>query len=399
MDPYPAYRALREAGPLHWSNEFFGGAWMLTRHADVESVLRDPRFSAQRTGGWVTRAAAERGELAAFQKFFSRAFLFLDPPEHTRLRGLMLASFRPDAMLKLRSFIEETVDELLDAVDAVENQGEFDFMDALARPLPVRVISRVMGLDGSNQTALTRWSNDLAVFIGSHDPSAEQARRAQYSLLAMVRYLEEVIAAKRLAPGDDMISQLIEAERDGSIRDHAELLAQCAMMLFAGHETTRNLLGNGMLALLRHPDQWKRLQGAPELLPSAVREMLRYDSPVQYTGRRVTTDLELHGKTLRRGDLVITLIGAANRDPARHDNAEQFDIGRKDPGALAFGSGIHVCIGAALTRLEAEVVFGKLLERASHWQLAAGPLSWKDVPLYRGLEKLAISKARETIQS
>jgi cytochrome P450 len=249
-----------------------------------------------------------------------------------------------------------------------------------------------MGLDDDQPAALSQWSNDLAVFIGSPNPSNDQARRAQRSLLEMVRYLEGAIAAKRLAPGDDMISQLLQAERDGSLQSHVELLAQCAMMLFAGHETTRNLLGNGMLALLRNPRQWQRLRQSPELVPSAVREMLRYDSPVQYTGRRVTTEMELHGQTLRRGDLVIALIGAANRDPERHDDADQLDIERKDPGALAFGSGIHVCIGAALTRLEAEVVFSKLLARSADWQLSSEPLSWKNIPLYRGLEQLMINR-------
>ena len=329
-DPYPAYRALREGGPIHWSEEFFGGAWLLTRHADVEAVLRDARFSAQRTGGWVNDAAAERGELAGFQKLFARALLFLDAPDHGRLRALLQPAFRPEALARLKPVIGRIVDEL---IDGLEDADEFDLIAGLARPLPVRVISQILGIEGADRAA---------------------------------------------------------------IRDEAELLAQCAMLLFAGHETTRNLLGNGLRALLSHPDQWQRLRQAPELIPSAVRELLRYDSPVQYTGRRVTTDLALHGQRLRRGVLVLTLIGAANRDPARHDRPEQLDVTRADPGALSFSSGVHVCLGAALTRLEAEVVFGRLLARWPDLRLASVRPQWCANPAYRGLAALLLRRAAAT---
>ena len=386
-DPYASYREWRESSPLHWSDQFFGGAWVLTRHADVEAALRDPRLSAQRTGGWVTQAQSQRGDMSAFQRFFARALLFLDPPDHTRLRALMQPSFRPEALARLREHIASTTATLL---DAVQNESTFDFIDRVARQLPVRVICRVMGIDDADLDQVTRWSTDLAPFIGDACPNAEQARRAQAGLLGMVRYFEGVLESKRLSGGDDLISVLLRARERGDIRDDAELLAQCAMTLFAGHETTRNLLGNGLLALLQHPQQWHQLQQQPHKVPNAVREMLRYDSPVQYTGRRVTCDMELHGQALQRGDLVMALIGSANRDPRRHHQPDHFDIDRPDPGALACGSGIHVCIGAAMTRLEAEIVFSQLIDRASHWQLAAQPLEWKPQPLYRSLQRLII---------
>jgi cytochrome P450 len=386
-NPYPTYQALREAGPLHWSEEFFGGAWLLTRHADVEQVLRDPRFSAQRTGGWVTQREAVPGELSAFQQLFARAMLFLDAPDHTRVRKVLNAGFRPEALQALVPHMEQVVSELL---DAVEHEATFDFMHAVARPMPMQVIAKMMGIGRDQHDDFAVWSDDLAIFIGAPTPTHAQARRAQASLLAMARYFETLAAQRRAAPGDDLVSRLLQAQDTGDIHGSAELLAQCAMLLFAGQETTRNLLCNGLHALLSHPAQWQRLQDNPALLPSAVRELLRYDSPVQYTGRRVATDLVLHGQHLKRGDLVVPLIGSANRDPARHAQPDVLDIEHRDGGSISFGSGPHVCIGAALTRMEAEVVFKHLLQRCPHLKLVDAQPQWSANPAYRGLELLRV---------
>lgn len=386
-NPYPAYRALRDAGPIHWSEEFFGGAWLLTRHADVELVLRDPRFSAQRTGGWVRGSEATPGELTEFQRLFARALLFLDAPDHPRVRKVLTAGFRADALARLRPEIERIADKLLDGQEGAER---FDFIQAVARPLPVRVISRILGIDGSDRAEVMAWSDDLAAFIGAPLPTRDLARRAQASLLAMTRYFEELLPHKRRMPGDDLVSRLVQAEASGEIEGGAELLSQCAMLLFAGHETTRNLLGNGLQALLSHPAQWQRLQSEPALLPGAVRELLRYDSPVQYTGRRVVTDLVLHGQLLRRGDLVLPLIGAANRDPARYPDPDTLDVARDNGGSLSFGSGPHVCIGAALTRMEAEIVLRGLLRRYPGLRLADVRTRWSGNPVYRGLMTLPL---------
>ncbi len=394
-NPYPTYHALREGGPIHWSEEFFGGAWLLTRHADVEMVLRDPRFSAQRTGGWIKDREDARGELTGFQRLFARALLFLDAPDHARIRNVLNAGFRPDVIQRLLPHIEQTVAELL---DQVEPAASFDFLQAVARPLPVRVIATLMGIETAAQDDFMAWSDDLAVFIGAPQPTREQARRAQASLLTMSRYFEALLPRRRRAPGDDLVSRLVQAEAAGDIQGGAELLAQCAMLLFAGHETTRNLLGNGLQALLSHPAQWQRLQRAPELLPGAVRELLRYDSPVQYTGRRVATDLMLHGQWLRRGDLVVPLIGAANRDPARYAQPDDFDIARRDGSSLSFGSGPHVCIGAALTRMEAEIVFRQLLRRWPRLHPAEATPQWSGNPVYRGLMALPVQHAAPKCQ-
>lgn len=386
-DPYPTYAALRETGPLHWSDEFFGGAWLLTRHDDVELVLRDARFSAQRTGGWVMQDAAARQELGGFQRLFARAMLFLDAPEHPRLRQVMNAGFRPQLLQQLRPHIAQMTSTLLDAVDPVQG---FDFMAALARPLPAQVIATLMGVPAQDQPLFIAWSDDLARFIGAPQPTRELARRAQASLLAMSGYFEALLPERRRAPGDDLVSLLLRAQDAGQLHGHAELLAQCAMLLFAGHETTRNLLGNGLQALLSQPTQWARLQQDPALLPSALRELLRYDSPVQYTGRRVATELVLHGQTLRRGDLVVALIGAACHDPARYPEPGRLDLGRRQGASLAFGSGPHVCIGAALTLMEAGVVFEQLLQRWPGLRLREATPAWGDNPVYRGLTRLPV---------
>ena len=397
-DPYPTYAALREAGPIHWSDEFFGGAWLLTRHADVDRVLRDAtRFSAQRTGGWVMQTApnaAARHDLKRFQQLFARAMLFVDAPDHTRIRGVLNAGFRGDVLQRLAPAIEQRVDALLDSVDAVDiDDAGFDFMATLARPLPADVMALLMDIPAGDREDFIAWSDDLAEFIGAPRPSLQQARRAQTSLVAMSDYFEALVLQRRDAPGDDLVSLLLRGEATSDIHAGAELLAQCAMLLFAGHETTRNLLGNGLQALLAHPHEWQRLQSEPALLPGALRELLRFDSPVQYTGRRVATDLVLHGQPLRRGDLVVAVIGAANRDPARYENADCLDVGRRPGGLLSFGAGPHVCIGASLTLMEAEIVFSRLLRRFPRLCLVDAAPRWHNNAVYRGLRELRVRQA------
>ncbi|WP_341644338.1 cytochrome P450 [Thauera sp. SDU_THAU2] len=399
-DPYPAYRALREAGPLHWCEDFFQGAWLVTRHADVERVLRDPRFSSQRTGGWVKRAegldaahggayaaARAQGGLDRFQRLFSRAMVFLDAPDHTRLRRAMLGGFHPATIRALAPEIERLADGILDGLDG--GQG-FDFIEAVARPLPSRVIGLMLGIDRADEAQFIAWSEELAVFIGAVRPEVEQLQRAQRSLLQLVRYFDALIEARRRVPGTDLVSRLVQAEQQGLVRADGELLAQCAMLLFAGHETTRNLLGNGLFTLLSHPGQWAALCAQPDGIGAAVREILRYDSPVQYTGRRVSREIELHGRTLRRGELLIALIGSANRDPARYTDPERFDITRGEGSHLAFGSGPHVCIGAGLSMLEADITLRALMRRWPDLRLADAEPPWNGNAALRGLLRLPV---------
>lgn len=401
-NPYPTYEALRAAGPIHWSDEFFGGAWLLTGHADVERVLRDPLFSAQRTGGWVMHTAGERElsneearrELGLFQRLFARAMLFMDAPDHTRLRQVLMPAFRPAAMAALQADVEQLIAELVDGIErkSKSDPGPFDFIARFARPLPARVICRLMGIAAADQAEFIHWSDELATFIGAPQPRYEQARAAHVALQAMSAYFETVLPQKRQAPGEDLLSRLAVAEANGQVRGQAELLAQCAMLLFAGHETTRNLLGNGLQVLLSQPGAWAALVAEPALIPGAVRELLRYECPVQYTGRRVTTEVVLHGQRLKRGDLVVGLIGAANRDPAQYADPQRFDPRRKAGSSLAFGHGVHLCIGAALTLMEGEAALRALVRRWPGLRLAgdAAP-DWVPNPVYRGLASLAVT--------
>lgn len=387
-DPYPAYAAWRAAGPVQWSEDFFGGAWLLTRHAEVDAALRDPCLSARRTGGWVMQGAAERAGLQGFQRLFARAMLFLDAPDHPRLRRAMQAGFGAGALQRLAPAMAKRVDARLDAVDP---GAGFDFIAALARPLPAEVIGLVLGLPEADAEAVAA-SEALADFIGSPRPEPGQARSAQRALLALVRRIEPVIAERRRAPGDDLVGRLVQAQADGGVADTTELLAQCAMLLFAGHETTRHLLGTAMATFAADPALWQRLRREPARLPAALREVLRHDSPVQYTGRRVTADRVLHGQTLRRGDLVLALIGSANRDPARHADPDRFDPDRAAGPPLSFGAGAHACIGAGLTLMEATLVFERLLQRLPRPELVGAPRRVAST-LYRGYASLRVRSA------
>jgi cytochrome P450 len=396
-DPYPVYRQLREAGPVLWRDDVFHGAWLLTRHADVELALRDPRFSSQRTGGWVKRIPgvdasllgrrAQAG-LDAFQRLFGSAMVFLDGDDHQRVRRAMAAAFHPTLIRTLRADVERLTDELLDGLDA---RAGFDFIGAVARPLPSRVIAQMLGIDRRDEARFMAWSDDLAAFIGALQPTADQLRTAQRSLLQMVRYFDALLPARRHEGGTDLVSRLAQAEAAGELRADGELLAQCAMLLFAGHETTRNLLGNGLYTLLAHPHAWARLREDEAGMTLAVRELLRYDSPVQYTGRRVATTFNLHGTTLSRGDLVIALIGAANRDPDRFPDPDTFDIGRRAGSHLSFGSGPHVCIGAGLSLLEADVVLRAVMRRWPGLALADTSPRWNGIAGLRGLAALPVT--------
>lgn len=350
-------------------------------------------------------AAGARGELQDFQSLFARAMIFVDAPDHARLRGVMNAGFRGDALERLRPFIETWIDARLDALEARcerDPAAPFDFIAEIARPLPAQVIATLMGIGSDDRAEFINWSDDLAEFIGSPQPTLDLARRAQRGLKAMAAYFEKLAAQRRQDPGDPgapgdpsalgdtLLSRLLQAEAAGLIQPGAELLAQCAMLLFAGHETTRNLLGNGLHALLSQPGQWQRLCDEPQLLPGAVRELLRFDSPVQYTGRRVARDHVLHGQALKRGELVVALIGAANRDPARYERPDELDLGRASGASLSFGAGPHVCIGAALTLMEAQLLFSRLTARWPGLHLVEAPTAWSQNPVYRGLERLAV---------
>lgn len=388
QDPYPSFRSLQEAGPIHWSEEFFGGSWLLTRYADVSAVLRDPRFSVQRVGRWLNSCGpGAREQLVEFKRIFARAMLFFDGASHARLRKVVGEGFRPTLLKGMAPRIQGIVDGL---VDRLESRANVDFMEDFARPLPALVIADMLDIDSADRADFIAWSDDIAAFIGSPQPTLDSALRAQSSSIALNDYFRSLLPRRRHTPGDDLVSRLIRAQDEGQVITERELVAQCAMLLFAGHETTRNLLGNGLYWLLQDRDQWNRLCTEPGLISAAVREMLRFDSPIQYTARRVSADVPMHGQTLQRGQLVVPLIGAANRDPARFSDPDRFDIGRDEGMHLSFGHGPHVCVGAALTTLEAEIAFTTLMRRLPTLELAGAVPHWSGNPVYRGLATLPL---------
>lgn len=393
--------ALHRSGPLHWWDQAFGGCWLLSRHAEVEAALRDPRLSVARVAGWGELARqAGLAQPAAdtsprFQRLLARALLFVDDPDHQRLRPLMQAGFHPAALQALRPAIEARLDRLLSVLPA---KGPFDAIATLARPLPAGVIGSMLGVPEAELARFAAGAGDLADLLATLDPQPALLRRAQRRLRILAGLFEPLIAARRAAPHApaqrprDLIDRLLAAEAAGLLPHADELLAQAVMLLFAGHETTRHLLGSLLQTVLATPGLWARLRAEPEAVPRVVREVLRLHSPVQYTVRRVAQGHERAGQWMARGQLLVLMIGAANRDPDRHADPDRFDPDRAAPGALAFGSGPHVCLGAALTLLEAELLLRELLRRWPRLALAEAQADWLPSPLYRGLGRLLLNR-------
>ena len=383
-DPYPHYRRLRERDPVHRSRLAQG--WVLTRYDDVAAVLRDPRFSVDRSLAFPgSDPTAPDGGFGPFFGSLSRTILFKDPPDHTRLRTLVSTAFTPRAVELLRPRIQEIVDELL---DAAKQRGSMDVIPDLAVPLPVIVIAELLGIPPEDRERFKGWSHVVAEGL---EPVLDRnvIRRANAVTQELEGYFADIIRERRAHPREDIISRLVAAEEAGDRLDEAEMLAFCQLLLVAGNETTTNLIGNGLLALLRHPDQLQRLRDDPALVESAVEELLRFDSPVQMTGRIALQDLELGGRPIGKNTFVLPLIGAANRDPLQFADPDRLDIGRRDNRHLSFGQGIHYCLGAPLARAEAQIAFGRLIERSARIELASPP-RWRHTITLRGLASLPV---------
>lgn len=383
-DPYPGYRALRAEEPVHWSPLLEG--WVLTRHADVAAVLRDPRFKVGRGDGELIRGSPfpmVRPELRPVVDALTHTLLFTDPPVHTRLRALVARAFTARLVDGHGARIQALVDDLL---DAIEEQGRLDLVRDLALPLPLTVIAEVLGVPTADRGELNRWSEDVGEPL---DPfvSPEAFERAQASALEMYAYFREVFAARRRRPHEDLVSALIAA---GDL-DEVELFALCALLIGAGHLTTTNFLGNAVHAILAHPDERRRLADDPGLIGSALEECLRYESPVQMTARVAGERVVLGGRTVVAGDFLVLLLGAANRDPAAFPDPDRLDLGRRGHEHLAFSSGIHACLGARLARLEGRVAVATLLRRFPDLELIDGPPAWKPVVVSRGLVTLPLA--------
>ncbi|MBI3784863.1 MAG: cytochrome P450 [Deltaproteobacteria bacterium] len=388
-DPYPFLRELRQRRPVYFSPVL--REWFLSRHQDIASVLRDSRFSVERgRSNLFKRLQPFRGLRPDFTEAIMRNLLMLDPPDHTRLRRLVVKAFTPRLVEGLRPRIQAIVDELL---QEMEGQGEVDLVQALAYPLPVIVICEMLGVPSEDRAQLKKWSDDMAALLDPLQASGgmEYLERVYVDLAA---YFRNIFTQRRAQPRDDLISSLVAVEDQGEHLSEAELLSLCAVILGAGHETTTNLIGNAVVALLRHPAERRRLQDNPDCIGSAVEEFLRYDSPVQLTDRVALEDCEIGGQRIRKGVMVGMLLGAANRDPERFADPDRLDLTRQDNDHLAFGHGVHFCLGASLARIETQVAIASLLRRFP--ELSADPtaLTYRRSMVLRGVVSLPVKLQR-----
>ena len=369
-DPYPAYNAAREAQPA-LRLPLYGGGWFVWRYADIAALARDPRLSSKRSSRFFAPVPLEERHIFAESiKIFEQELIFVDPPQHTRLRKLMMKAFTPEAIKPLSTRIAAIFDSL---IDRHLHNGGLEYMSAVAHQLPALVIGDMFGVPVSDWERLMEWSNAIAELIGSASPTVDTVVRNHEATLAMRDYFQIAVEQRRTNPTGDLISFLVASEEEGEVLDQAELLAQCIIVLAAGHETTRNLLGNGLALLFRYPEALDALRRNPDLTRSAVEEFLRFDPPVQAVARTATAEIDLHGDTARPGEYVMLVTASGSRDPREFPNPETFDIRRKNNAHLTFGAGAHACLGAHLARLEANVVFPRLLDRFPNLRLAGVP--------------------------
>ena len=378
-DPYPMYHRLRAEDPVHHSPL---GFWVLTRYPDVMAMLRDPRLIKEPIAAFV---AARFG--MAVPPGLGLSMLDRDPPDHTRLRGLVSKAFTPRALEKLRPGIQQIVDGLL---DEAAGRGSMDLIEEFAYPLPVRVICEMLGVPVQDHERFKAWGLDIARGLDAImlPPDSPVGQRSVSGRRALAEYFRELIAERRAAPREDMLSALIAAEEAGDKLGEEELLATCILLLVAGHETTVNLIGNGTLALLRHPDQLRKLRESPGLIGTAVEELLRFDGPVQRTARIPSEDITIGGRTIPKGEMVMPFLGAADRDPTQFPSPDRLDISRTDNRHIAFGMGIHFCLGAPLARMEGQIAINTLLARLPKLALATDRPQFRQSLTLRGLQAL-----------
>jgi cytochrome P450 len=365
---------------------------VVTRFADVMEVFGRPdRFSSDRFRKIDERYASQRPAVQAVREVLAQWLVFRDPPDHDRLRALVQKAFTPRTLEAGRGAIQATVDALLGR--AIE-RGEMDFIRELAFPLPATVIATLLGVPTADLEPIKRWSDRLAAYLGGSVDERDNFAEASAGVAQLVDYFRALLRDRVRHERDDLISAMLRAEHEGDRLTRDEVVANCVLLLFAGHETTTNLLGNGLFHLLRHPAETARLRADPALVPSAVEECLRYDGPVPATIKIATEDVAWHGRAIRRGDMVIPFIAAANRDPRQFPDPDRFDVGRTIERHVAFAWGLHVCLGAWLARLEARLVFESVLARLPGLALATATPRWKPMLFLRGLEALPIRWGR-----
>jgi cytochrome P450 len=374
-DPYPLYHQLREQNPVFWSDVW--QCWLVTGYAENVAIFKDPA-SFSNVGRYNSMFANlppdVRVQIRELEKHYveSLGVIHSDPPDHTRLRKLIHLAFTPRTIREMRSQVEQIVSDHLDVVQA---SGKMEVIHDLAYPLPATVVARMLGVPEADIDHFKQWSSDALQFQAMGHSTPEVVLFSQRALLAMKDYLRNLARERRAHPQDDLMTALVTAEADGDKLGEDELLSTCVTLMVAGHETTTNLVGNGLLALLRHPDKFEQLRADRSLMESAVEEFLRYDSPLQRNRRVITHDLEFAGQQMKQGQPLFQMLGAANRDPAQFPEPDTLDLKRTPNQHIAFGLGIHFCIGAPLARLEAPIALNAILDRMPNLHLAA-PVEW-----------------------
>ena len=383
-NPYPLYHRLRSEDPVHWDP--FLHAWVVTRYPDVVTVLL--KYSANRTPTPEKLCGMGLSVLGPIAKVMVQQMLFLDPPTHTRLRSLAATAFTPRRVEVLRSHIREITNSLL---DAVQDKGRMDVIADLAEPLPCIVTAEMLGVPVEDHSQLKAWSQDFAEMLGNFQHNPDRALRILRTVEDMTAYFRSAMREQRSHPRGGLVSSMMNAEINGDRLSEEEVIANCIVTMVGGQETTTNLIGNGVLSLLRNPDQLAKLRSDFSLIPSAVEELLRYEAPSQHTARLAPPDTVLGGKQIREGQAVIAVMGAANRDPQRFHDPDRLDITRKDNRHLAFGWAAHFCFGAPLARIEGQIAFESMLRRFPNLALEAGPFTWRSNLGLRGLTALPVS--------
>jgi cytochrome P450 len=386
QDPFPVYAWLREHEPVHWSASL--AAWAVTRWDDVVDVFNRPEtFSSDRFRKAGERYTSQRPAVRAVADVLGRWLVFRDPPDHDRLRGLLQSSFTPKQLASTRDRIQRTVDRLLDRAVA---RGRMDFIRDVAFPLPAMVIAGLLGAPEDDLDAIKGWSDRLASYLGGAVDARDNFAEASGGVAALVDYFDRLLRDHERRPADDLMTLLLRAEHEGDRLTRDEVIANAVLLMFAGHETTTNLIGNGLIHLLRHPSAAALVRSDASLLHGAVEELLRYDGPVPATVKIATHDVEWHERTIRRGDMVIPFMAAANRDPRQFPDPDVLDVRRHPERHVAFAWGIHFCLGAWLARLEARIALDTVLHRLPDLALAAAKPRWKPMIFLRGLEALPL---------
>lgn len=386
-NPYPLYHQIRTEDPVHWDEPM--GFWVVTRYADLMTAFLKRRFSkAQGMTAALNRLPeTERETAKPVYQVFSKQILYADPPYHTQLRGLVNKAFTPRIVERMRAHIQQIVDELL---DTVQEDGRIDIIQQFAYPLPVVVITEMLGLPPEERDQFKQWSDDTigAVGIVRREPSLME--KARHSLAEFAAYIDKMYEQRRYQPKDDLLNALFNVEEEGNRLSREEVVANAILLLWTGHETTTNLIGNSLLALLHHPDQMQRLKNDPSLITNAIDEFLRYDNPVQIVWRVAAEDLELGGKQIKQGQVVNLILGAANRDPAQFSEPDRLDLSRSENRHTGFGAGIHYCFGASLARIQGEIAINTLLRRMPALRLETEMLEWQANPTFRGVKSLPV---------